>query len=240
MSLTLVHLPAKLQRTGGTDPAGVVEATVASHTGRYGRRTLAHIQWTIAQLAKLHPGARLVIIQGCYNTGVALSAGTHDGDGVLDVEIIGLTWLDAQWFLRQCGWAAWWRHTGSWAAQSEWHIHMVSLGCPGPVGEFIPGQVDDYYRHALGLKGQHNSGDDPTEHPADIDATYFDFVLWEQELEDTMQDADWQKLQGMLDAQRKGIVGDLLGAIVDGGKVTLQNAVGRVAKFLDRNGKPRA
>lgn len=185
--MSLVHLADR--RTAGTpDPAEVVDATVASHTGRYGRRTLAHILWTITRLAELHPGARLVIIQGCYHTGYEPSAGTHDGDGVLDVEIIGLTWTDAQAFLRDCGWAAWWRHTGSWAAQDDWHVHMVSVGCPGPVGAYVPRQVTDF----LGTPprdGLDGHAVDPTPHPKP--QLVFDYPAY---LEDNVDDATIDKI----------------------------------------------
>lgn len=165
------------------NPAEVITVTLGDKTFRAGRRTAAHLQWTIERLAKVHPGAHLHVMQPCYNTGVALSAGTHDKDGCLDVSIAGLSWPETQKFLRRCGWAAWWRHTGSWSSPSIWHVHMASLGCPGPVGVFVPGQIDDYHRHAFGLAGQHTSGSDPSWFPPDIDATVFDYrAYWEAHL----------------------------------------------------------
>lgn len=150
----------------------VASRTIGGKTFRASQRTADHLNHTIKALAKKYPGTRLRVIQGCYSNG-PLSAGTHDGDAVLDVEIVGLNWWTAQRFLRELGWAAWYRHTGTWAAQSAWHIHMISLGYTTPVGEFVPGQVDDYYRHALGLKGQHNSGSDKSWFPPDIAATIY-------------------------------------------------------------------
>lgn len=138
------------------------------------RRTVAHLDYTIERLAKQHPTARLVIIQPSYNTGVVASAGTHDFDACFDVQIVGLDWWAAQKFLRQCGWAAWYRFPPTFPH----HIHMISLGYPGKVGIFVPGQVDDYYRHALGLKGQHNSGADTSWFPPNIKATVFDYNAW--------------------------------------------------------------
>lgn len=178
--------------------APVSEAAIAGVTFRASDRTQQHILQTIARLAVRHPGARLRIIQPCYNTGVARSAGTHDLDAVLDVEIDGLPgatdearWWAAQRFLRECGWAAWFRHTGEWADRDAWHIHMISLP-PGlstnptaadvdrafeaiglRVGEFVPGQVDDYFAGALGLKGQHRAGVDHSWFPPNINATVF-------------------------------------------------------------------
>jgi hypothetical protein len=137
-----------------------------------GRRTAAHLDATIARLRRRHPAARLEVIQSAYNTGVKASAGTHDLDTALDVRIVGLDWWTAQKFLRRNGWAAWYRHQPLFTD----HIHMITLGYgTAPVGIYIPGQVDDYYRHAYGLKGQHDSGDDPSWFPRDIDATIFKF-----------------------------------------------------------------
>lgn len=169
------------------NPAEVITVTLGGKKFRAGRRTAAHLEWTIERLAEKYPQARLVVIQACYNTGVEASAGTHDKDGVFDVEIVGLSWEDAQAFLRWHGWAAWWRHTGSWAPRSKWHIHMASLGCPGPVGYLIDGgislfgrvvassQIADYRAHRDGLAGH---ASDPTPHPANIDSKVFDYPAY--------------------------------------------------------------
>lgn len=148
--------------------------TTSGKTARMGRRTAAHVDYTIWRLSVKHPRAKFHIIQSAYNTGVAASAGTHDRDGCLDVYIEGLDWWDQQRFLRECGWAAWYRYPPTFGR----HIHMISLGCPGPLGEFVPGQIRDYYNHALGLKNQHHSGADGSWFPPDIDATIFDYSAW--------------------------------------------------------------
>lgn len=175
-------------------------------------RTYWHLLWTIWFLRVRFPKARLQILQTCYHTGVDKSAHTHDFDCVLDVWIVGGVlgadpWR-AQRFLRARGWAAWFRHTGPWAARSAWHIHMISLppGLPRhptaldvgkayaalgiKVGEFIDGgytttgrvvatsQVVDYYMRAEGLAGEHAQNDDPSWHPADINKTVFRRSLW--------------------------------------------------------------
>lgn len=172
------------RRTDGDRPAEVISTTLNGITFRAGRRTAAHLTWTDETL-RSH-GTWLRLIQPCYNQSVAASAGTHDYDGCVDVEVEGMSWTAGQAQLRELGWAAWYRPNtpGLWSA----HIHMVSLGCPGPVGEFVPGQVDDYYRHALGLKGQHDSGDDASWHPADIDSTVFDYPAWMEDQPMTPQD----------------------------------------------------
>lgn len=169
-------------------PAAVVTwgRTTGGKTARMGARTAAHVDYTQHQLSKKHPGAVLHIIQSAYNTGVAASAGTHDKDGCIDVSIEGLSWMEAQGFLRSCGWAAWYRFPPAFG----YHIHMISLGCPGPLGEYVDGglsqfgrlvtssQITDYYHHAFGLKGQHNTGVDHSWFPSDIDKTIFDFPAW--------------------------------------------------------------
>ena len=146
--------------------------TVYGGTARMGRRTAAHIDWTTERLAKEHPGARLRIIQSCYNTTVAASAGTHDKDGCLDVQIDGMDWYDAQHYLPGHGWAAWYRYPPTFSPS---HIHMISLGCPGPVGIYVPGQIDDYYHHRTGLVGHYS---DNSWHPSNIDSTVFNYPAY--------------------------------------------------------------
>ena len=74
------------------------------------KRTAKHLDRTKYRLKKLGEKRKksysLRIIQGCYNTSVSASAGTHDYDACLDVEIVGLGWAEAQKWLRQQGWAA--------------------------------------------------------------------------------------------------------------------------------------
>lgn len=186
--------------TAGT----LARRSIANKTFLCSSRTAAHLLWTIAELERLHPGARLVIIQTCYNTTIAASAGTHDKDAVFDVYIEGLSWWESQRFLRRHGWAAWFRHTGAWEDPSAWHIHMVSIPERLPndptvsqierafellgieVGEFVPGQVDDYFAHALGLAGQHRAGLDRSWFPSNISAT-----IYRYREDDLMAFSDW-------------------------------------------------
>lgn len=187
------------------DPKRIIEVTFGGRTFRASQTTYANLLDTQERLTRKHPGAVLLVIQPCFNTGVELSAGTHDKDAVLDVRIIGLTWEHSQRFLRECGWAAWWRHTGSWSARSAWHIHMVSLGAykaGNPVGVFIPGQVDDYYAHRDGLV---THAADASWHPADIDSTVFSYRKWRLD----MPYADWP------DADKKALLNDVAEAVRD-------------------------
>lgn len=193
--------------------AGTIRTVkIAGQTFRASNRTIWHLLWTIFVLRVRFPKARLVIFQTCYHGGVEASAGTHDYDCVFDVWITGGVlgrdpWR-AQRFLRAHGWAAFFRHTGSWASRSAWHIHMISLppGLPAhptaldvgkayealgiKVGEFIDGgyttkgrvvatsQVVDFYKRALALADQHDTGDDPSWHPKNINKTVFRRGLW--------------------------------------------------------------
>lgn len=181
--------------------AGTVKTrTIAGVTFRCSNRTAWHLRWTIFVLSVAHPKARLVIYQTCYHTGYRLSAGTHDLDAVFDVWIVGGKlgadpWR-AQRFLRRLGWAAWFRCTGTWAAKSAWHIHMISLppGLPAnptaqqvidayaalgiKVGVYVPGQVDDYYAHDFGLAGGQRTGADRSWFPDSINKTVFRRRWW--------------------------------------------------------------
>ena len=164
-------------------PCAKITVTFGGDTFTAGQATYANLLDTQDRLGHVNPDARIRVLQPCYNTGVPASAGTHDLDAVLDLEVVGLGWPAAQAFLRGQGWACWWRHTGDWADPSQWHIHAVSLGavkCGCPVGVFVPAQVFDYGNHALGLAGMHDSGSDPTWHPDDIQATIFRYDQWRQ------------------------------------------------------------
>lgn len=145
------------------------------------RRSIAHLE-DADQHARSMYSSRVEIIQSAYNTSVAASAGTHDKDAVYDCFIPGIDYWEMQRFFRALGWAAWYRYPPSFTQ----HIHMVSLGYTTPVGIYVPGQVDDYYHHALGLAGQHDSGSDDTWHPSNIDATIFNYNAWKAENGDDM------------------------------------------------------
>lgn len=141
------------------------------------RRTAALLDRTKARLKKKAEKDKknyyLRIIQGCYNTSVDASAGTHDYDACLDVEIVGMSWYDAQRWLRSQGWAAWVRVPPTFS----YHIHMIALppyktNFVSRVGEWVPGQVTDYYAHLSGLVG---SAYDNTWHPDNIKKTIFNY-----------------------------------------------------------------
>ncbi|MCX4471816.1 peptidoglycan-binding protein [Micromonospora sp. NBC_01655] len=102
-------------------------------------------------------GRQLTISQGSYSTSDPTSAGTHDGGGVLDLSVDGMsstyrTTVVRQ--LRQVGFAAWLRtpSQGNW----PYHVHAVALA---DTDQSAPAQhqAGDYY---LGLNGLADRGAD--------------------------------------------------------------------------------
>jgi peptidoglycan hydrolase-like protein with peptidoglycan-binding domain len=103
-------------------------------------------------------GRRLVLTQGSYNPGGdPTSAGTHDGGGVVDISVRGMTGADRASVtraLREVGFAAWVRNPsqGSW----PWHIHAAAIS-DTDLSSQAQHQVGDYY---LGRNGLANRGPD--------------------------------------------------------------------------------
>ncbi len=103
-------------------------------------------------------GRTLVLDQGSYNPGGdPTSAGTHDGGGVVDISVKGMTASKRTAVakaLRQVGFAAWVRNPnqGDW----PWHIHAVAIS-DTDLSSPAQHQVGDYY---LGLNGLANRAAD--------------------------------------------------------------------------------
>lgn len=158
-----------------------------------GFRTLCHFN-RLNNLAIKKYDTQLTIFQGCFNSSVAASAGTHDKDSCMDWYIPGVGWWDTQKFGRKNGCACWYRHAPLFSN----HVHGFTLpphsGNPADdfkvagikVGKFIDGglstvghvvgssQITDYYNHAFALAGKHAKGSDKSWFPANIGATIFD------------------------------------------------------------------
>ena len=97
-------------------------------------------------------GGPMRITQGSYSTGVAASAGTHDGGGVLDISTRGLSTTQINRrvrALRRVGFAAWHRTPADGFSS---HIHAVAVKCPdlAPLARL---QVADLRRGRNGLRG---------------------------------------------------------------------------------------
>ncbi|CNF46566.1 Uncharacterised protein [Mycobacterium tuberculosis] len=103
-------------------------------------------------------GRTLVLDQGSYNPGGdPTSAGTHDGGGVVDISVEGMsaaTRTSVARALRRVGFAAWVRSPsqGDW----PWHIHAAAIS-DTDLSSQAQHQTGDYY---LGLNGLANHGPD--------------------------------------------------------------------------------
>ncbi|WP_242888158.1 peptidoglycan-binding domain-containing protein [Actinomadura litoris] len=103
-------------------------------------------------------GRDLALDQGSYNPGGdPTSAGTHDGGGVVDISVEGMSAATRTYVartLRRVGFAAWVRspEQGDW----PWHIHAVAISDTDLAAQ-AQHQVGDYY---LGLNGLANRGPD--------------------------------------------------------------------------------
>ena len=103
-------------------------------------------------------GYPLTLQQGSYNPGGdPTSAGTHDGGGVVDIAVTGMTAAKRTAVaraLRQVGFAAWVRDPsqGDW----PWHIHAVAIN-DTDLSSPAQHQIGDY---DLGMNGLANRGPD--------------------------------------------------------------------------------
>jgi hypothetical protein len=117
----------------------------------------ARTQAMLAEAQRLL-GRTLVLEQGSYNPGGdPTSAGTHDGGGVVDISVTGMTAAKrtaAARALRQVGFAAWVRDPsqGDW----PWHIHAAAIN-DTDLSSQAQHQAGDYY---LGMNGLANRGPD--------------------------------------------------------------------------------
>lgn len=156
-------------------------------------RSIAHLDH-LNTLSIKKFGKPIDVFQSAFNTGVALSKGTHDYDACYDVRILGVPWLTQQAFFRANG-------AGAYARVAGWptaHIHYFTLppvfasgtvaeryGKAGlKVGYLVDGgwttqgrviassQIVDYYQHRDATS---DHAIDSSWFPSDIDASVFDF-----------------------------------------------------------------
>ncbi|HEU5029477.1 MAG TPA: peptidoglycan-binding domain-containing protein [Spirillospora sp.] len=124
---------------------------------RDGYTVNARTQAMLAEAERLL-GRKLVLSQGSYNPGGdPSSAGTHDGGGVVDISVTGMsaaTRTSVARALRQVGFAAWVRNPnqGDW----PWHIHAAAIN-DTDLSSQAQHQTGDYY---LGLNGLADRGAD--------------------------------------------------------------------------------
>jgi peptidoglycan hydrolase-like protein with peptidoglycan-binding domain len=96
--------------------------------------------------------ASFSLSQGSYHPGVGLSAGTHDGGGVLDVRINSVPRATADKIvkaLRMAGFAGWRRGVNDGLPP---HIHAVAIG-DRQASRAAKSQVAEYFRGGDGLRG---------------------------------------------------------------------------------------
>ena len=101
-------------------------------------------------------GATFSVTQGSYHTGVAASAGTHDGGGALDLSVRGKSQAQINQMvkaLRQAGFAAWQRTPADGFAP---HIHAIAIG-DRQAASLAKSQVQKYF---AGRNGLANNGPD--------------------------------------------------------------------------------
>ncbi|MEU8404655.1 peptidoglycan-binding domain-containing protein [Micromonospora sp. NPDC048842] len=117
----------------------------------------ARTQAMLAEAQRLL-GYPLVLDQGSYNPGGdPTSAGTHDGGGVVDIAVTGMTAARRTAVaraLRKVGFAAWVRNPNQddW----PWHVHATAIS-DTDLSSQAQHQVGDYH---LGMNGLANQGPD--------------------------------------------------------------------------------
>ncbi|MBB3061760.1 peptidoglycan-binding protein [Microbulbifer rhizosphaerae] len=113
----------------------------------------------------------LVLTQGSYTSSNPGSAGTHDGGGVVDISVSGMSatqrWKTVK-ALRDVGFAAWLRTPAQGFA---YHIHAVAVA-DTDMSRTAQAQVHDYYFGRNGLRG-HAGDNTPSSYRSS-------FTWWEQ------------------------------------------------------------
>lgn len=149
-----------------------------SRTDSYGGKRVNTRTKNMLQAAdNLLPRWNFSLVQGSYNPGgVSASAGTHDGGGVVDVSVAGLSttqrWEEVK-ALRTVGFAAWLRTPVEGFA---YHIHAVAISDPDlwskDGSHTARDQVCDYWRGRNGL-ASHSADNTPS-------AYRVPFTWWER------------------------------------------------------------
>lgn len=119
----------------------------------YGGKTVNYRTRTMLEAAATLFGEPFRLTQGSYNKGVAASAGTHDGGGVVDISVGAMTGKRREFAvecLRRVGFFAWLRVPPAFS----YHIHAVACGdkemSSGAKGQQVQGFAD---RDGLARRG---------------------------------------------------------------------------------------
>ncbi|GIG61828.1 peptidoglycan-binding protein [Longispora fulva] len=160
-----------LTRLGETRFTVVHPVRAGSRTDSYGGRLVNTRTATMLAAADASPAWDITLSQGSYTTEDPTSAGTHDGGGVVDISVTGMStarrWQLVQ-ALRTVGFAAWLRTPEQ---GFPFHIHAVAVSDPDLSGP-AQRQVHDYY---FGRNGLANHAVDDT--PPDYQVP---FTWWEK------------------------------------------------------------
>jgi len=155
-------LPGATSLTKLGDGRFTVTRTVSSgtRTSTYGGKQVNARTRDMLAAADAMLSWSLLLDQGSYTTEDPTSAGTHDGGGVVDVNVTNLT-TTQRWetvrALRTVGFGAWLRNP----SQAAWpyHIHAAAVSDPD-LAVVAANQIHDYY---FGLNGlaDHAADDTP-------------------------------------------------------------------------------
>ncbi len=143
-------VPASTGGLSATNYEDAPEPAMDMSRTSYGGRTVNQRTKVLLQRAATIYGGSFTLIQGSYNVGVAASAGTHDGGGVVDINVNGMSTanrLRAVQALRKAGFAAWLRTPDE---GFDYHIHANAIG-DREMKSVARNQVASYFSGRNGL-----------------------------------------------------------------------------------------
>ncbi|GAA4914565.1 hypothetical protein LX16_5183 [Stackebrandtia albiflava] len=139
-----------LTQLGGSAWSVTRPVSPGSRTDSYGGKRTNTRTVNMLAAADAMLSWRITLTQGSYTSSNPGSAGTHDGGGVIDISVSGLT-STQRWqmvkALRTVGFAAWLRTPDQGFA---YHIHAVGISDPD-LSSQAQSQVHDYYYGKNGL-----------------------------------------------------------------------------------------
>ncbi|MEV7567492.1 peptidoglycan-binding domain-containing protein [Streptomyces tanashiensis] len=157
---TISRLGLALRPGSGTVMHASGEPTHDYTRTKYGGKRVNQRTKVMLESAAGTFGQSLILAQGSYNLGVAASAGTHDGGGVVDVSVHdwSRSKMDrAVQELRKAGFAAWLRVPPAFS----FHIHAVAIG-DRDLSSAARSQITQWQQDRNGLA---NFGPDPAPDP---------------------------------------------------------------------------
>nr|BFF27003.1 peptidoglycan-binding protein [Glycomyces mayteni] len=165
--------PTSLTRLGSDTGIYTVtrQVSIGSNSDAYGGRRVNTRTKNMLAAADAKLSWSITLTQGSYTTGNPSSAGTHDGGGVVDISVSGLSttqrWQTVK-ALRDVGFAAWLRTPEQ---GFSYHIHANAVGDTDMVA-VARAQVHDYFYGKNGL-ASHAADNTPSAYKGS-------FTWWEQ------------------------------------------------------------